>query len=313
MKKALAIDIGGTKIFNTIIDESGKILTEVEKSSTPKTAEEIQDTLKNIIKKYEKEVDVIAIATAGDVNLSNNAVIGSTGNLPKGYREIDFSKLSSKRVFLENDANAAAWAEYKLGASKNTTVSILLTLGTGVGGGIIINDKLLKGRDGSAGEVHFKMFIAGKFEKFYKKPNPQVITKSLNTFCSHRIDAIKAVEANIQKEKEAKEDEAIKQNAITYEEWAAIKKAKGEEVNIELIEDEKGNKLFRVKASKADTRLDSAYMIVKNTTNADFNTLCKLRECFIKKYDIDPYDLIKNLGNKKLREYEERRNSQGNH
>lgn len=159
MKKALAIDIGGTKIFNTIIDESGKILTEVEKSSTPKTAEEIQDTLKNIIKKYEKEVDVIAIATAGDVNLSNNAVIGSTGNLPKGYSEIDFSKLSSKRVFLENDANAAAWAEYKLGASKNTTVSILLTLGTGVGGGIIINDKLLKGRDGSAGEVHFKMFL----------------------------------------------------------------------------------------------------------------------------------------------------------
>ena len=159
MKKALAIDIGGTKIFNTIIDESGKILTEVEKSSTPKTAEDIQDTLKNIIKKYEKEVDVIAIATAGDVNLSNNAVIGSTGNLPKGYSEIDFSKLSSKRVFLENDANAAAWAEYKLGASKNTTVSILLPLGTGVGGGIIINDKLLKGRDGSAGEVHFKMFL----------------------------------------------------------------------------------------------------------------------------------------------------------
>ena len=159
MKKALAIDIGGTKIFNTIIDESGKILTEVEKSSTPRTAEEIQDTLKNIIKKYEKEVDIIAIATAGDVNLSNNAVIGSTGNLPKGYSEIDFSKLSSKRVFLENDANAAAWAEYKLGASKNTTVSILLTLGTGVGGGIIINDKLLKGRDGSAGEVHFKMFL----------------------------------------------------------------------------------------------------------------------------------------------------------
>ena len=160
MKKALAIDIGGTKIFNTIIDESGKILTEVEKSSTPKTAEEIQDTLKNIIKKYEKEVDVIAIATAGDVNLSNNAVIGSTGNLPKGYREIDFSKLSSKRVFLENDANAAAWAEYKLGASKNTTVSILLTLGTGVGGGIIINDKLLKGYNGSIILVsHDRMFL----------------------------------------------------------------------------------------------------------------------------------------------------------
>lgn len=91
------------------------------------------------------------------------------------------------------------------------------------------------------------------------------------------------------------------------------KKAKGEEVNLELIEDEKGNKLFRVKAPKTDARLDSAYMIVKNTTNADFNALSKLRDCFIKKYDIDPYDLIRSLGNKKLREYEERRNCQGNH
>ena len=159
----------------------------------------------------------------------------------------------------------------------------------------------------------FKMFIAGKFEKFYKKPNPQVITKSLNTFCYHRIDAINAVEANRRKAKEAKEDEAIKQNAITYEEWSASKKAKGEEVNIELIEDEKGNKLFRVKTAKANAKLDSAYMIVKNTTNVDFDTLCKLRECFIKKYGIDPFDLIKKLGNKKLKEYEERRNSKGNH
>nr|DAU73104.1 MAG TPA: hypothetical protein [Caudoviricetes sp.] len=159
----------------------------------------------------------------------------------------------------------------------------------------------------------FKMFIAGKFEKFYKKPNPQVITKSLYTFCSQRMDAVKAVEANIKKENEAKEDEAIRQNAIPYEEWAAIKKAKGEEVNIELIEDDKGNKLYRVKAPKADARLDSAYMIVKNTTNADFKAICKLRECFVKKYGIDPYDLIRSLGNKKLREYEERRNCQGNH
>ena len=122
---------------------------------------------------------------------------------------------------------------------------------------------------------------------------------------------IKAVEANIQKEKEAKEDEAIKQNAITYEEWAARKKAKGEEVNIELIEDEKGNKIFRVKAPKADIRLDSAYMIVQEYTMRF--SICKLRECFVKKYGIDPYDLIRNLGNKKLREYEERRNCQGNH
>ena len=65
---------------------------------------------------------------------------------------------SCKKVFLENDANAAAWAEYKIGASKGTDVSIMLTLGTGVGGGIIINDKILKGKSGAAGEMHFKMY-----------------------------------------------------------------------------------------------------------------------------------------------------------
>ena len=61
-------------------------------------------------------------------------------------------------MFLENDANCAAWAEYKIGASKGSRVSVMLTLGTGVGGGIIIDDKILKGKSGSAGEMHFKMY-----------------------------------------------------------------------------------------------------------------------------------------------------------
>ena len=103
-------------------------------------------------------VDVVAIATAGAVNNENTAVIGSTGNLVSGYSNINFQELCDKKVFLENDANAAAWAEYKIGASRGSKVSVLLTLGTGVGGGIIINDKLLKGKSGAAGEMHFKMY-----------------------------------------------------------------------------------------------------------------------------------------------------------
>ena len=103
-------------------------------------------------------MDIIAIATAGAVNNENTSVLGSTGNLVEGYSTIDFQSLSSKKVFLENDANSAAWAEYKIGASQNTSVSILLTLGTGVGGGIIIENKLLKGKSGAAGEMHFKMY-----------------------------------------------------------------------------------------------------------------------------------------------------------
>ena len=158
MKKALAFDIGGTKIYTTIIDETGKLLYEPLKFSTPKTIDGIKEILREQIKKHEDEVDVIAIATAGAVNNENTAVIGSTGNLVEGYYTINFQNLSNKSVFLENDANSAAWAEYKIGASKGSKVSVMLTLGTGVGGGIIINDKILKGKSGAAGEMHFKMY-----------------------------------------------------------------------------------------------------------------------------------------------------------
>ena len=158
MKKALAFDIGGTKIYSSIIDETGKMLSEIDKFHTPKSIDGILDILKGQIAKFENEVDVIAISTAGAVNNENTAVNGSTGNLVSGYPSIDFQSLSKKRVFLENDANAAAWAEYRIGASKGTNVSVMITLGTGVGGGIIVNNKLLKGKSGAAGEMHFKMY-----------------------------------------------------------------------------------------------------------------------------------------------------------
>ena len=158
MKKALAFDIGGTKIYSSIIDETGKIVSEIDKFHTPKSLQGILDILKGQIAKFENEVDVIAISTAGAVNNENTAVNGSTGNLVSGYPSIDFQSLSKKRVFLENDANAAAWAEYRIGASKGTNVSVMITLGTGVGGGIIVNNKLLKGKSGAAGEMHFKMY-----------------------------------------------------------------------------------------------------------------------------------------------------------
>ena len=158
MKEALAFDIGGTKIYSSIIDETGKIVSEIDKFHTPKSIQGILDILKGQIAKFENKVDVIAISTAGAVNNENTAVNGSTGNLVSGYSSINFQELSKKRVFLENDANAAAWAEYKIGASKDTKVSVMLTLGTGVGGGIIINNQLLKGKSGAAGEMHFKMY-----------------------------------------------------------------------------------------------------------------------------------------------------------
>lgn len=158
LKKALGIDIGGTKISFAIVNQQGEILNKVSKISTPKNIDEIKIELQNIINKYEKKVDVIGIATAGTVSLDNREVTGSTGNLPVGYSSIDFQSLSeSKPIFLENDANAASWAEFKLGNALNMNNSITLTIGTGVGSGIIINGNLLKGKDGKGAEMHFKI------------------------------------------------------------------------------------------------------------------------------------------------------------
>ena len=155
--QALAIDVGGTKIYSAIINEKGEIISEIEKHHTPKTFDEIKSLFEAIIKRYEDEVDIIAFATCGAVNNTNDGILGSTGNIAKEYPTMDFKALSKKPVFVENDANCAAWAEHIIGASKGMPYSIMLTLGTGVGGGIILDNKLYKGKNGAAGEMHFKM------------------------------------------------------------------------------------------------------------------------------------------------------------
>lgn len=158
MKKALALDVGGTKIYSAIINENGEIVSEIEKTPTPKTFEEIKNAFIGIIKKYENDVDMIAFSTCGAVNNQNTGILGSTGNIAEGYPDMPFTELSTKPVFVENDANCAAWAEHEIGSSKGCSTSVMITLGTGVGGGIIVNDRLLKGQNGAAGEMHFKMY-----------------------------------------------------------------------------------------------------------------------------------------------------------
>ncbi len=155
--KALGIDIGGTKIYAAVVNDKGDIYSEIKKYSTPKTKIEIENTLREIISEFKNQIDVIGISTAGAVSNDNTKILGSTGNLCKDYPLIDFMNLSNKKIVLENDANCAAWAEYKIGAGKGKENLVILTLGTGVGGGIIVNGQLLKGKNGAAGEMHFKM------------------------------------------------------------------------------------------------------------------------------------------------------------
>ncbi len=155
MTKILSFDIGGTKIAYAIINEKGEFLNEIIKVSTPKTSSGIYELLKTTVKGLEDEIDGVAIATAGAVNNEGTKITSHVGNLPPKYNQTDFMSLTSKPVLLENDANSAGWAEFSIGAAKGCKNAVILTLGTGVGSGIIVDGKLLKGKSGAAGEMHF--------------------------------------------------------------------------------------------------------------------------------------------------------------
>lgn len=165
MKKALGIDIGGTKILYGIVNEKGEILSEVKKTPTPKTADEIYSTLKSIIEENYSDIDVIGLSSAGAVNLENTRVLSSTPNLPDGYNSIDFSTLSDKKVYVENDANCACAAEYRNGAGKGFRTVLMITIGTGIGGGVISDGNLFRGSTGNALEVGSMKIFADKRQK----------------------------------------------------------------------------------------------------------------------------------------------------
>ena len=155
MEKVLAFDIGGTKIAYALIDKNGDFASEITKVATPDTSEKIYDLLKKTISEYEADIVGTAIATAGAIDKEGKKITSHVGNLPKGYNGLDFISLSNKPVLLENDANSASWAEFALGSAKGCQNAITLTIGTGVGSGIIVEGKLLKGKSGAAGEMHF--------------------------------------------------------------------------------------------------------------------------------------------------------------
>ena len=163
MKKiVLACDLGGTNLRMAAIDRQGEILYRT-KRDTPKSdrADEIIRTIveeanecREAIKSQGK-VEAIAAAVPATVNVEKGILMKSP-NVPclDQFRMVAAleNELSIKAV-IENDANAAAVGENWLGASKGCKNSIMVTLGTGVGGGIIINETVLRGIDGTAGEI----------------------------------------------------------------------------------------------------------------------------------------------------------------
>ncbi len=159
----IGVDLGGTGIKVGIVDENGII---VKKDSVPtgahRPADEIIKDMAELCKKLVSEenltladIKYVGIASPGSVD-ADNGVLVYANNLPFENYPIaaKFSEFSGiEKVYIENDANAAAKGEAEMGAAKGCANSVMITLGTGVGGGIIIDKKVYSGFNYAGAEL----------------------------------------------------------------------------------------------------------------------------------------------------------------
>lgn len=159
----IGVDLGGTNIAAGIVDEKGSI---VRKTGIPtnaqRPAEEIAADIASLCHSLCKDFGIadddigsVGIATPGVAD-GNTGVVVYANNLP--FRNFPIAQLVSdgfckKPVFIANDANAAAWGEAVVGAADGTNNSVMITLGTGVGGGIIIDRKIYCGSNNAGAEL----------------------------------------------------------------------------------------------------------------------------------------------------------------
>ncbi len=164
IKKIIAgIDLGGTNVYMLLIDSNGKIYGEkhfptLAEKGPDGVIENIILQLKDVVKKAGfnlKDIWRIGIGSPGPLD-SKRGIISGAVNLP-GWEYVKLKekieKLTGIKTGVDNDANCAIYGEKWLGAGKNFNNIIGLTLGTGIGGGIIIDGKLIRGTNYNAGEI----------------------------------------------------------------------------------------------------------------------------------------------------------------
>ena len=170
MKFYVSIDIGGTSIKHGILDENIKFITSGEVATeAQKGGKNILEKVINIVSEYKKEYTLsgICISTAGMVDCEKGEIIHASDLIPN-YTGTQIKKtledIFSIPCEVENDVNCAGLAEYFSGSAKGSSISLCLTIGTGIGGSIIINDKVFHGFSGSACEVGYMNMFKSKFE-----------------------------------------------------------------------------------------------------------------------------------------------------
>ncbi|GEL45442.1 glucokinase [Cellulomonas hominis] len=164
----VGVDIGGTKIAAGVVDASGQILVRAFRSTDPRDPEQIEAAVADAVAELRAQypqVDAVGAAAAGFVGPDRTTMLFAPNiawrHHPLGTRLADRIGLP---VVIENDANAAAWAEYRFGNGRGTRDMVMLTLGTGLGGAVVADGRLLRGAFGAAAELgHVTVVPDGHF------------------------------------------------------------------------------------------------------------------------------------------------------
>ncbi len=161
---AIGIDIGGTKIAGAVVDEHGAILASRRTPTIAEDPRQIEDDVVAMITELAAGHDVVAagVAAAGFVDATQSTVYYAP-NI--NWRNEPFRNKLEARVNLpivvDNDANAAGWAEFRFGAGRRYSDMVMLTIGTGVGGAIVSGDRLFRGGFGTAAELGHLRVVPG--------------------------------------------------------------------------------------------------------------------------------------------------------
>ena len=148
MALSIGVDVGGTKIAAGVVDEDGAVLATVRRSSPATSREAIFETIAAVAGELAAQYDAptIGVGAAGFTSSDRNTMVHGTNLDWTGARIADeVAERTGKRVVVENDANAAGWAEARFGAAAGKANVLVITLGTGVGGAVIIDGRLVRG------------------------------------------------------------------------------------------------------------------------------------------------------------------------
>ena len=164
MSLTIGVDIGGTKVAAGVVDQAGQIVARARIDTPARNAEAAEDAIVAVVEQLraDRDIEAVGIGAAGFVDASRSRVYFAP-NLPDWHNEPvrdDVSRRVGLPVVVENDANAAAWGENRFGAGRDETHLVCVTVGTGIGGGIIVDDELFRGRFGIGGEIGHMQVVA---------------------------------------------------------------------------------------------------------------------------------------------------------